>query len=64
MANQTLTERRRTRFALLEKGTIQIPPVSAQQPALKLSGDVLLMLVESIYLASIKRRPSYPPASG
>lgn len=51
-------------YKRLEKGTFQIPAHSAQQPAIELSYDVLLMLVEGIDLSSIKRRPRYQPTTG
>jgi transposase len=46
-------------YKRLEKGTFQIPPHAAQQPAIELSYDVLMMLVEGIDITSIKRRPRY-----
>lgn len=45
----------------LEQGTFQIPPNPANQPAIELSYDILLMLLEGIDISSLKPRPRYQP---
>ena len=51
-------------YKRLEQGTFQIPPHPADQLSIKLSYDVLLMLVEGIDITSIKRRPRYQHNGG
>lgn len=46
-------------YKRLEKGTIQIPQNPDQQPAVEISYDVLMMLLEGIDVNSVKRRPRY-----
>lgn len=50
-------------YKRLEKGTLQIPKNPANQPALEITYDVLLMLLEGIDVASVKRRPRYQLAN-
>jgi len=51
-------------YKRLEKGTFQIPPHTADQLSIKLSYEVLLMLVEGIDVTSIKRRRRYQRNGG
>lgn len=50
-------------YKRLEKGTLQIPQNPANQPALEITYDVLMMLLEGIDVASVKRRPRYQLAN-
>jgi len=46
-------------YKRLEKGTFQIPPNPADQAALEISYDILLMLLEGIDVTAVKRRPRF-----
>jgi transposase len=46
-------------YKRLEKGTFQLPTDSHQQISIQLSYEELLMILQGIDLASIKRRPRY-----
>jgi transposase len=46
-------------YKRLEQGTFQIPPHSAEQVAIELCYEVLMMLVEGIDFTQIKRRRRY-----
>lgn len=56
-------------YKRLEQGTFQLPTNFAEQSSLELRYDELLLILEGIDLASIKRRPRYqrlalvPPTS-
>lgn len=50
-------------YKRLEQGTFQLPANFAQHSSLELRYDELLLILEGIDLASIKRRPRYQRAS-
>lgn len=50
-------------YKRLEQGTFQLPANLAQHTSLELRYDELLLILEGIDLASIKRRRRYHPAS-
>lgn len=49
-------------YKRLETGTIQFPQNPTAQPAIEITYDVLMMLLEGIDIRSIKRRPRYQSA--
>jgi len=46
-------------YKRLEKGTFQVPFSADQQLSIQLSYDELLLILQGIDLASVKRRPRY-----
>jgi len=46
-------------YKRLEHGTFQLPPQLADQPSLDVPGEGLMMIIECIELASVKRRVRY-----